>query len=145
MNSTPNMLELNPPNGTMDALLAHAPVDAARLTELLALEFEVLKARDMVGFEALQEERIQLLERLAQVAQWVAGLDSVPVVWQNLQSDLLQCKQDHLRNIQLLQRQLQAVKGALQALQGESSATVDLYDRLGQVSRRHKASPFLDA
>jgi flagellar biosynthesis/type III secretory pathway chaperone len=58
---------------------------------------------------------------------------------------LLQCKQDHLRNIQLLQRQLQAVKGALQALQGESSATVDLYDRLGQVSRRHKASAFLDA
>jgi flagellar biosynthesis/type III secretory pathway chaperone len=129
----------------VDALLAHAPVDAARLADLLALEFEVLKARDMVGFEALQEERIQLLERLAQVAQWVAGLDSVPVVWQNLQVDLLQCKQDHLRNIQLLQRQLQAVKGALQALQGESSATVDLYDRLGQVSRRHKASAFLDA
>jgi flagellar biosynthesis/type III secretory pathway chaperone len=145
MNFSPTMPELKPQNGTVDALLAHAPVDAARLAELLALEFEVLKARDMVGFEALQEERIQLLERLAQVAQWVAGLDSVPVVWQNLQADLLQCKQDHLRNIQLLQRQLQAVKGALQALQGESSATVDLYDRLGQVSRRHKASAFLDA
>jgi flagellar biosynthesis/type III secretory pathway chaperone len=145
MNFSPTMPELKPQNGTVDALLAHAPVDAARLAELLALEFEVLKARDMVGFEALQEERIQLLERLAQVAQWVAGLDSVPVVWQNLQVDLLQCKQDHLRNIQLLQRQLQAVKGALQALQGESSATVDLYDRLGQVSRRHKASAFLDA
>jgi flagellar biosynthesis/type III secretory pathway chaperone len=145
MNFSPTMPELKPQNGTVDALLAHAPVDAARLADLLALEFEVLKARDMVGFEALQEERIQLLERLAQVAQWVAGLDSVPVVWQNLQSDLLQCKQDHLRNIQLLQRQLQAVKGALQALQGESSATVDLYDRLGQVSRRHKASAFLDA
>jgi flagellar biosynthesis/type III secretory pathway chaperone len=142
MNFSPTMPELKPQNGTVDALLAHAPVDAARLAEL---EFEVLKARDMVGFEALQEERIQLLERLAQVAQWVAGLDSVPVVWQNLQVDLLQCKQDHLRNIQLLQRQLQAVKGALQALQGESSATVDLYDRLGQVSRRHKASAFLDA
>jgi len=145
MNSSPTLPELNPQYGSMDALLAHAPVDAARLAELLALEFEVLKARDMVGFEALQEERIQLLERLAQVAQWVAGLDSVPVVWQNLQSDLLKCKQDHLRNIQLLQRQLQAVKGALQALQGESSATVDLYDRLGQVSRRHKANAFLDA
>jgi hypothetical protein len=50
-----------------------------------------------------------------------------------------------LRNIQLLQRQLQAVKGALQALQGESTATVDLYDRLGQVSRRRSVSPFLDA
>ena len=137
MNFSPTLPELKPQNGTVDALLAHAPVDAARLAELLALEFEVLKARDMVGFEALQEERIQLLERLAQVAQWVAGLDSVPVVWQNLQVDLLQCKQDHLRNIQLLQRQLQAVKGTLQALQGESAASVDLYDRLGQVSRRH--------
>jgi hypothetical protein len=50
-----------------------------------------------------------------------------------------------MRNIQLLQRQLQAVKGALQALQGETSASVDLYDRLGQVSRRHITTPFHDA
>ena len=145
MNSSPTMPELNPQNGTMDALLAHAPVDAARLAELLALEFEVLKARDMVGFEALQEERITILQRLSQVAQWVAGQDDVPVLWQNLHAELQQCKQDHLRNIQLLQRQLQAVKGALQALQGESAATVDLYDRLGQVSRRRGISSFLDA
>jgi flagellar biosynthesis/type III secretory pathway chaperone len=58
---------------------------------------------------------------------------------------LAQCKQDHLRNIQLLQRQLQAVKGALQALQGESAASVDLYDRLGQVSRRQGGVSFYAA
>jgi flagellar biosynthesis/type III secretory pathway chaperone len=129
----------------LDALLAHAPTDTARLAQLLAQEFEVLKARDLLGFEALQEERFTVLQRLSQVAQWAAGQDTVPVLWQNLQADLQQCKQDHLRNIQLLQRQLQAVKGALQALQGESNATVDLYDRLGQVSRRRSVSPFLDA
>jgi flagellar biosynthesis/type III secretory pathway chaperone len=129
----------------MDAWLDHAPVDTARLAALLALEFEVLKSRDMAGFEALQEERIAVLLRLSQVAQWVSSQDTVPVLWQNLQAELQQCKQDHLRNIQLLQRQLQAVKGALQALQGESTATVDLYDRLGQVSRRRSVSPFLDA
>jgi flagellar biosynthesis/type III secretory pathway chaperone len=139
------MPALDPHQGTMDAWLDHAPVDTARLAALLALEFEVLKSRDMAGFEALQEERITILERLSQVAQWVAGQDAVPVLWQNLQADLQQCKQDHLRNIQLLQRQLQAVKGALQALQGESAATVDLYDRLGQVSRRRGISSFLDA
>jgi len=137
--------EPSQPNGTLEALLAHAPTDTARLAHLLTQEFEVLKARDMAGFEALQEERIAVLQRLSQVAQWVAGQDAVPVLWQNLQADLQQCKQDHLRNIQLLQRQLQAVKGALQALQGESTATVDLYDRLGQVSRRRSVSPFLDA
>ena len=145
MNLSPTMPALDPHQGTMDAWLDHAPVDTARLAALLALEFEVLKSRDMAGFEALQEERITILERLSQVAQWVAVQDAVPVLWQNLQADLQQCKQDHLRNIQLLQRQLQAVKGALQALQGESAATVDLYDRLGQVSRRRGVSPFLDA
>ena len=145
-------MSLTPPNpvtpahdGALDAVLASAPQDTARLGELLAQEFEVLKTRDMAGFEALQDERNQLLQRLAQVAQWAAGQDPVPVQWQNLQAPLQQCKLDHLRNIQLLQRQLQAVKGALQALQGESAATVDLYDRLGQVSRRHSISPFLDA
>jgi flagellar biosynthesis/type III secretory pathway chaperone len=124
---------------------ASAPVDAARLSELLAQEFELLKSRDMAGFEALQDERIELLQRLASVAEWATAQNPVPKLWQDLQPSLQQCKQDHLRNIQLLQRQLQAVKGALQALQGESSATVDLYDRLGQVSRRHITSPFLDA
>ena len=145
MNANPALSALNPQSGTMDALLAHAPVDTARLIELLGLEFEVLKARDMVGFEGLQDERIAVLQRLSQIAQWVSGQDPVPVLWQNLQADLQQCKQDHLRNIQLLQRQLQAVKGALQALHGESTATIDLYDRLGQVSRGRSISPFLDA
>jgi flagellar biosynthesis/type III secretory pathway chaperone len=132
-------------DGTLDAVLATAPQDTARLGELLAQEFEVLKTRDMAGFEAFQEERNQLLQRLAQVAQWATAQDPVPAQWQKLHPQLQQCKQDHLRNIQLLQRQLQAVKGALQALQGESTATVDLYDRLGQVSRRQSFSPFLDA
>ena len=145
-------MSLSPPthattahDGTLDAVLAAAPQDTARLGELLAQEFEVLKTRDLAGFENLQEERNQVLQRLSWVAQWAAGQNPVPPFWQELQQGLLQCKQDHLRNIQLLQRQLQAVKGALQALQGESSATVDLYDRLGQVSRRPRASPFLDA
>ena len=143
---------MNPSPTTPDTPPTHlphmsqmAPVDAVRLSELLAQEFELLKTRDMSGFEALQEERNALLQRLATVAEWATAQNPVPQLWLDLQPGLQQCKQDHLRNIQLLQRQLQAVKGALQALQGESSATVDLYDRLGQVSRRHITSPFLDA
>lgn len=145
MNASHSTPDAPPPNGTLAAVLAAAPQDAARLAELLAQEFEVLKSRDMAGFEALQGERIQILERLAWLAQWATEQNPVPTLWQDLQPGLLQCKQDHLRNIQLLQRQLQAVQGALQALQGESAASVDLYDRLGQVSRRRAITPFLDA
>lgn len=133
------------PDGALAAAVAAAPHDAHRLAELLAKEFELLKTRDMTGFEALQLERTPILERLSCVAQWAAEQSTPPVFWLDLQPNLRQCKDDHLRNIQLLQRQLQAVKGALQALQGESTATVDLYNRLGQVSRRQSIAPYLDA
>ncbi len=124
------------PDHATAALLA-APEDAARLADILGLEFEALKIRDLAAFESVQEEKTALLQRLATLAEWASAQDPVPAPWQQLQDSLQQSKQDHLRNIQLLQRQLQAVKGTLQALQGESAVpTVDLYDRMGQIARR---------
>ncbi len=121
----------------MQAALLTAPQDAARLGEVLGLEFEALKIRDLAAFEAIQVDKTLLLQRLAALAEWAAIQAPVPALWQQIQDSLQQSKQDHLRNIQLLQRQLQAVKGTLQALQGESAApAVDLYDRMGQIARR---------
>jgi hypothetical protein len=98
-----------------EAQLSVVPNDVVRLAEILDLEFESLKVRDLAAFEAVQEEKNQLLQNLSQLAGWASAQNPVP----------------------LLQRQLQAVKGALQALQGESVApAVDLYDRMGQIARR---------
>lgn len=119
--------------------LQTAPEDAQRLSQILALEFDALKTRDLAAFEVLQEEKNQTLERLAALAVWASAQSPAPVIWQQLQEPLLQCKQDHLRNIQLLQRQLQAVRGTLQAMQGDSAPAVDLYDRMGQIARRRGA------
>jgi len=120
-----------------EAALLAAPDAVARLAEILGLEFEALKVRDLSAFEGIQDEKNVLLHQLSQLAEWAAPQDPVPLLWQQLQDSLRQSKQDHLRNIQLLQRQLQAVKGTLQALQGESAApAVDLYDRMGQIARR---------
>ena len=137
-------------NATRDASWSKASIDAAqedasRLGALLQLEFEALKSRDLPAFDALQAERGDVLTRLAQVADVVSTQVPVPDWWNAMLPGLAQCKQDHLRNIQLLQRQMQAVKGALQALQGESAVSVDLYDRLGQVSRRHGVGAYLAA
>jgi flagellar biosynthesis/type III secretory pathway chaperone len=140
----------NPPTSTSEALwssasIAAAQEDADRLSTLLQSEFDALKSRDLTAFDALQLERGEVLTRLAQVADLVSAQAPVPDWWQALLPGLAQCKQDHLRNIQLLQRQMQAVKGALQALQGETAVSVDLYDRLGQVSRRQGAVAYLAA
>ena len=140
----------DPLHASIDASWSKASIDVAqedatRLGALLQSEFEALKSRDLVAFDALQQERGEVLTRLAQVADVVSAQVPVPAWWEALMPGLTQCKQDHLRNIQLLQRQMQAVKGALQALQGEHAVSVDLYDRLGQVSRRQGAGAYLAA
>lgn len=132
-----DMSRSDAPDHPLEAALLAAPEAVARLSEILSLEFEALKIRDLTAFEAIQEEKNSLLQGLASLAEWAAAQNPTPTVWQQQQESLQQSKQDHLRNIQLLQRQLEAVKGTLQALQGESSApAVDLYDRMGQLARR---------
>lgn len=123
----------------LDADLLAAPAHAERLAEILGLEFESLKTRDLSAFESIQEEKNGVLQQLAALAERVAGQTPAPDAWLKLQESLQQSKQNHMRNIQLLQRQLQAVKGSLQALQGESAPNVDLYDRMGQMARRQGA------
>ena len=136
------MSELTPSNDehhAQEAALVAGSEAASRLGEILSLEFESLKTRDLAAFEAFQEEKTVLLQGLASLAEWASSQNPMPVLWQQMQESLQQSKQDHLRNIQLLQRQLQAVRGTLQALQGDSAPSVDLYNRMGQIARRQGA------
>jgi flagellar biosynthesis/type III secretory pathway chaperone len=119
------------------AELVSAAQDVQRLGDLLALEFETLKNRNLEAFEGLQAEKSGLLTRLSDLAAWVSQQSVAPGLWQDLHEPLKACRESHMRNAQLMQRQLQGVRGALQALQGESGPSLELYDRMGQVSRRN--------
>lgn len=128
----------------MNAVSAAVPPSSAleeaapltqRLGELLSQEYEALKVRDLPQFEQLQAEKNAVLEKLSALAQAATAQSPAPQAWQDVQAPLQACRDAHLRNIQLMQRQLQAVRGALQALHGEEAAAVDLYDRLGRQSR----------
>ena len=133
---------------------------AQRLHVLLEEEFEALKRRDLDLFEQLQPGKARLLEALAAGAHPLepgaeaadpATPDSPetaepasPHPSQNPSQNpdparelLLQCRDAHRRNETLMQRQLEAVRGALQALSAESGLdTVEVYDRLGQMRSR---------
>jgi flagellar biosynthesis/type III secretory pathway chaperone len=117
----------------LEELLSAAPSDLEALQACLEAEFEALKVRNIDEFESLQPGKTALLERLALAAQFARGQTPTPVVWQQLEDALLQSRDAHLRNAQLLQRQLDAVRAALQAMQGEAP-TVDVYDRMGQIA-----------
>lgn len=108
------------------------------LLEMLEQEFESLRRRDLPYFERLQPGKADLMERLAVSVQQVreadagaAGLDA------QTEEVLLRCRDAHRRNETLLRRQLEAVRGALQALSaGSPLQGVEVYDRLGQIRGR---------
>jgi len=128
-----------PSEDALSQALAQAPACAERLAACLDQEFEALKQRNLSAFEALQPDKNEALAQLDTLAQWCKQIQPAPLAWQNLRESLVQSREHHLRNMQLLQRQLQAVHGALQALQGQSASAVDLYDRSGQVARGYAA------
>lgn len=109
---------------------------AARLGALLQLEFEALKCRDVDSLDGLQPEKVELLRELAAIATRVQQQAEPPAGWSGVQAMLMQCRDAHQRNTRLMQLQLDAIRSALQAMQGDAAPAVELYNRIGQMSRR---------
>lgn len=105
---------------------------------MLDQEFESLRRRDLPYFERLQPGKTELMERLSRAVQQTrkadasgTGLDA------QTEEVLVRCRDAHRRNETLLRRQLEAVRGALQALSADSPLQgVEVYDRLGQIRGR---------
>ena len=123
-------------NDIMSEALERAGGELDHLLGLLDHEFDTLKRRDIDAFEGVQQEKTQLLTSLADVAAWARGQNPIPAKWQALQEPLERARDLHMRNLQLMQRQLDAVRGALQTLQGDAAPSIDLYDRMGHVAQR---------
>lgn len=115
-----------------------AAQDQARaLADLLQAEFEALRSQSFDRLESIQDEKVALLQSLQAVASAVAALPEPPAAWNEVVSLLQACRNDYRRNEMLVARQLEVISAALRSLQSvDSTASVDLYDRLGQMARR---------
>jgi len=108
---------------------------AEQLQQLLALEFEALKAQDLDRFEQLQTAKTDLLAELARICPDSEALQANPA-WQDVKEILVDCQDKHRRNAILIERKLDAIRGALRSLSaGHASSPVEVYDRLGQMAR----------
>jgi flagellar biosynthesis/type III secretory pathway chaperone len=108
---------------------------AIQLNQILSLEFDALKGQDLDRFEALQDSKNSLLAGLTSVCPNTEDLQKLPE-WDQLREDLLACRDAHRRNAVLIERKLDAIRGTLHSLRvGDSGSSVEVYDRLGQVSR----------
>lgn len=107
-----------------------------QLHELLESEFEQLKSGAVSDLDSLQNRKMVLLEQLAQVSPGpLPAARDLPPDWQDYAEKARACRLLHQRNESLVSRQLEAVRGALAALQLGGEGLIDeTYDRSGRLS-----------
>ena len=108
-----------------------------RLESLLTEEFEALKSQKLDLFELLQTEKVDLLQKLA--ALDILQGSSVTVAVKEIANHprrneiITTLESSHQRNELLISKQLDAIRGALSALQDQDpSSTIELYTKLGK-------------
>jgi flagellar biosynthesis/type III secretory pathway chaperone len=152
LTAQPSLPDLPPPLPS-SAPPTEALAAAAQLAVWLEAEFSALKTQDIDRFEQLQPGKTAQLQALTDWASAnvpekdEAGLaGTAPAGWNDFQDLIRQCRDAHWRNETLMSRQLDAIRGTLRALHSNDPAsTVELYDRMGQMSRRMGARGFGDA
>lgn len=121
---------------------------ALSLAQMLEQEFEHLKTQNLDAFDAAQASKNQLLQELTQLVG-ITGPDSADALgpeWDDFKEQMAHCRDLHRRNEVLITRKIDAIRGALQSLQVEDpSSSVEIYDRLGKVSRLRKGRGYNEA
>ena len=121
---------------------------AFSLEQMLEQEFEHLKAQNLDAFDAAQADKNALLHNLTQLAG-ITGPDSADALgpeWDDFKDHMAHCRDLHRRNEVLISRKIDAIRGALQSLQVEDpSSSVEIYDRLGKVSRSRRGRGYNEA
>ena len=116
-----------------------------QLTQMLELEFDALRVQNLDEFERLQPIKNDLLANLTAIAPSKETLEA-DAQWNGWLESIAQCRDMHRRNAVLMERKLESIRGALESLRlpGASSG-VEIYDRLGHVSRFSRGRGYNEA
>ena len=123
--------------------MTQALEQADRLLTLLDAEFEALKNQDIPLFESFQQEKMAILQYLGAISA-PEGADESS--WSNFLDRVKDCRDRHRRNQILIQRKLDAIRGALKTLEGaEAASSVEVYDKMGRLSAGRRGRGLADA
>ena len=132
----------------LDDNLSTALATASSLEQLLETEFDQLKAQNLDAFEATQSSKNLLLQELTRLAgiEGPESADALGPEWDGFKAHMMHCRDLHRRNEVLIHRKIEAIRGALQSLQVEDpTSSVEIYDRLGKLSRARRGRGYSDA
>ena len=117
------------------------------LHRLLELEFEALKSQNLSEIESIQEKKNPLLEYLnADSIKASLKETSGEADWESFKSIISKCKSAHRRNEILVNRRIESIKSALNALTGENKDDeLEMYDKLGKLAQKKNSKGILEA
>ena len=120
---------------------------ANELHKLLELEFEALKLQNLSEIESIQEKKIPILEYLGSDSVKVNATEaSGDVDWESFRSIISECKNAHRRNEILVNRRIESIKGALNAVTGDNKDDeLEMYDKLGKLAQKKSNKGILEA
>ncbi len=118
---------------------------AQELEVVLENEYQALQKQDLPAFEALQVGKNQLLTQLTQLCPEPEALKNNPH-WVDFIDCMRRCRDAHQRNAIIIDRKLNAIRGAIQSLRGGTiTNSVEVYDRLGKLARTARGRSYRDA
>lgn len=118
---------------------------ATQLAHILELEFQALRDQALDQFEQLQLVKNQLLNEISALAPGAEELQTLPE-WQDFREMMVICRDFHRRNALLMNRKLDAIRGTLDSLRlNDTASPVEVYDRLGLISRFSRHNAYSDA
>ena len=129
----------------MSEALHQAKELATQLAHILELEFQALREQELDQFEQLQPVKNDLLSAITALAPGAQELQQQPE-WQDFRETMVICRDFHRRNTLLMNRKLEAIRGTLDSLRLHDAASpVEVYDRLGSISRLSRNNGYSDA
>ena len=116
-----------------------------QLSQMLELEFDALRVQNLDEFERLQPVKNDLLAQLTEMAPSKDVLEEDPQ-WAGWLDSIAECRDMHRRNAVLMERKLESIRGALDSLRlPGTGSSVEIYDRLGNVSRFSRGRGYNEA
>ena len=146
MTSPAQATDLQVPPAASPELIA-ALQNALALKDLLEQEFEALRVQDLDAFEGMQDRKLDIFDTLNSLTR-VGTPESVidDPDWDGFRQIILDCRELHRRNEVLITRKLDAIRGTLNTLLGiDQASSVEVYDRMGRMSRGRRGRGFEEA
>ena len=108
---------------------------SSTLSSLLDKEFAALQSKNFEEVEDIQSNKFLLMQQLQTAWETVKlGEDIDRQVLDELTQKLEICKEQHLRNSLLLNKQMEITRNLLSAITQKTNANASVYDKLGKMT-----------